>query len=110
MAELADAADSKSADLRVLGVRLPLPAPMLRIPSPLPQASPAGSIGLLLTTRVAHVFHAGHLQIGMLTSTRFVFFVRLALLFVRCRAVCDGARYGAGVSDVIGKRHIGIVI
>ncbi len=27
MAELADAADSKSADLRVLGVRLPLPAP-----------------------------------------------------------------------------------
>ncbi len=28
MAELADAADSKSADLRVLGVRLPLPAPM----------------------------------------------------------------------------------
>ena len=29
MAELADAADSKSADLRVLGVRLPLPAPIL---------------------------------------------------------------------------------
>ena len=29
MAELADAADSKSADLRVLGVRLPLPAPAL---------------------------------------------------------------------------------
>ena len=29
MAELADAADSKSADLRVLGVRLPLPAPLL---------------------------------------------------------------------------------
>jgi hypothetical protein len=29
MAELADAADSKSADLRVLGVRLPLPAPPL---------------------------------------------------------------------------------
>ena len=28
MAELADAADSKSADLRVLGVRLPLPAPI----------------------------------------------------------------------------------
>jgi hypothetical protein len=28
MAELADAADSKSADLRVLGVRLPLPAPL----------------------------------------------------------------------------------
>jgi hypothetical protein len=27
MAELADAAGSKSADLRVLGVRLPLPAP-----------------------------------------------------------------------------------
>jgi hypothetical protein len=27
MAELADAADSKSADLRVLGVQLPLPAP-----------------------------------------------------------------------------------
>ncbi len=27
MAELADAADSKSADLRVLGVRFPLPAP-----------------------------------------------------------------------------------
>jgi hypothetical protein len=31
MAELADAADSKSADLRVLGVRLPLPAPSLLI-------------------------------------------------------------------------------
>jgi hypothetical protein len=31
MAELADAADSKSADLRVLGVRLPLPAPLLYI-------------------------------------------------------------------------------
>ena len=30
MAELADAADSKSADLRVLGVRLPLPAPSER--------------------------------------------------------------------------------
>jgi hypothetical protein len=30
MAELADAADSKSADLRVLGVRLPLPAPTLK--------------------------------------------------------------------------------
>ena len=30
MAELADAADSKSADLRVLGVRLPLPAPALQ--------------------------------------------------------------------------------
>jgi hypothetical protein len=29
MAELADAADSKSADLRVLGVQLPLPAPRL---------------------------------------------------------------------------------
>ena len=29
MAELADAADSKFADLRVLGVRLPLPAPTL---------------------------------------------------------------------------------
>src|SRR3954454_14939951 len=29
MAELADAEDSKSADLRVLGVRLPLPAPAL---------------------------------------------------------------------------------
>jgi hypothetical protein len=29
MAELADAADSKSADLRVLGVRLPLPAPKM---------------------------------------------------------------------------------
>jgi hypothetical protein len=28
MAELADAADSKSADLRVLGVRLPLSAPV----------------------------------------------------------------------------------
>jgi hypothetical protein len=27
MAELADAADSKSADLRVMGVRFPLPAP-----------------------------------------------------------------------------------
>jgi hypothetical protein len=32
MAELADAADSKSADLRVLGVRLPLPAPALKSP------------------------------------------------------------------------------
>ncbi len=31
MAELADAADSKSADLRVLGVRLPLPAPALTL-------------------------------------------------------------------------------
>ena len=31
MAELADAADSKSADLRVLGVRLPLPAPYVQI-------------------------------------------------------------------------------
>src|ERR1043166_1750856 len=31
MAELADAADSKSAGLRPLGVRLPLPAPMLPI-------------------------------------------------------------------------------
>src|SRR5579862_3943470 len=31
MAELADAADSKSADLRVLGVRLPLPAPELTL-------------------------------------------------------------------------------
>jgi hypothetical protein len=30
MAELADAADSKSADLRVLGVRLPLPAPSVQ--------------------------------------------------------------------------------
>ena len=30
-AELADAADSKSADLRVLGVRLPLPAPTFSI-------------------------------------------------------------------------------
>ena len=29
MAELADAADSKSAGLRPLGVRLPLPAPAL---------------------------------------------------------------------------------
>jgi hypothetical protein len=29
MAELADAADSKSAGLRPLGVRLPLPAPLL---------------------------------------------------------------------------------
>ena len=29
MAELADAADSKSAGLRPLGVRLPLPAPVL---------------------------------------------------------------------------------
>ena len=29
MAELADAADSKSAGLRPLGVRLPLPAPMI---------------------------------------------------------------------------------
>ena len=29
MAELADAADSKSADLRVMGVRPPLPAPEL---------------------------------------------------------------------------------
>ncbi len=32
MAELADAADSKSADLRVLGVRLPLPAPTPKSP------------------------------------------------------------------------------
>jgi hypothetical protein len=32
MAELADAADSKSADLRVLGVQLPLPAPIGRLP------------------------------------------------------------------------------
>ena len=31
MAELADAADSKSADLRVMGVRPPLPAPHIRI-------------------------------------------------------------------------------
>jgi hypothetical protein len=30
MAELADAADSKSADLRVLGVQLPLPAPLTK--------------------------------------------------------------------------------
>ena len=30
MAELADAADSKSADLRVMGVRPPLPAPVLK--------------------------------------------------------------------------------
>jgi hypothetical protein len=30
MAELADAADSKSADLRVLGVQLPLPAPTFK--------------------------------------------------------------------------------
>ncbi len=30
MAELADAADSKSAGLRPLGVRLPLPAPTER--------------------------------------------------------------------------------
>jgi hypothetical protein len=37
MAELADAADSKSADLRVLGVRLPLPAPaqIVRVFDPL---------------------------------------------------------------------------
>jgi hypothetical protein len=33
MAELADAADSKSADLRVLGVRLPLPAPAFKAAS-----------------------------------------------------------------------------
>ena len=31
MAELADAADSKSAGLRPLGVRLPLPAPNLAL-------------------------------------------------------------------------------
>src|SRR4051794_3684321 len=31
MAELADAADSKSADLRVMGVRFPLPAPRLLV-------------------------------------------------------------------------------
>ena len=31
MAELADAADSKSAGLRVLGVRLPLPAPFILV-------------------------------------------------------------------------------
>ena len=30
MAELADAADSKSADLRVMGVRPPLPAPIIK--------------------------------------------------------------------------------
>jgi hypothetical protein len=34
MAELADAADSKSADLRVLGVRLPLPAPRISFVDP----------------------------------------------------------------------------
>ena len=34
MAELADAADSKSADLRVLGVRLPLPAPLKSLIEP----------------------------------------------------------------------------
>ncbi len=36
MAELADAADSKSADLRVLGVRLPLPAPTFPVGSEVP--------------------------------------------------------------------------
>jgi len=30
MAELADAADSKSADRKVMGVRFPLPAPIIR--------------------------------------------------------------------------------
>src|SRR5258706_7541348 len=35
MAELADAADSKSAGLRPLGVRLPLPAPALRLLNPI---------------------------------------------------------------------------
>jgi hypothetical protein len=42
MAELADAADSKSAGLRPLGVRLPLPAPaakLLRIKH-LPESTP----------------------------------------------------------------------
>jgi Glycosyl hydrolase family 36 C-terminal domain len=39
MAELADAADSKSADLRVLGVRLPLPAPFAILVLPNPSAS-----------------------------------------------------------------------
>src|SRR5512146_2618987 len=39
MAELADAADSKSAGLRPLGVQLPLPAPQL----PLPATPPPGT-------------------------------------------------------------------
>ena len=33
MAELADAAGSKSADLRVMGVQVPLPAPSLKAAS-----------------------------------------------------------------------------
>ena len=46
MAELADAADSKSAGLRPLGVRFPLPAPALNSPQStrwiLVERSPAG--------------------------------------------------------------------
>ena len=41
MAELADAADSKSADLRVLGVRLPLPAPNAILILPILPRSPS---------------------------------------------------------------------
>src|ERR1700723_3164209 len=45
MAELADAADSKSADLRVLGVRLPLPAPILKTHSRCDCRASASSVG-----------------------------------------------------------------
>ena len=41
MAELADAADSKSAGLRPLGVRLPLPAPALSLSPRHHPATPA---------------------------------------------------------------------
>ncbi len=43
MAELADAADSKSADLRVMGVRPPLPAPISSLLSVVRQAVPVGN-------------------------------------------------------------------
>ena len=46
MAELADAADSKSAGLRPLGVRLPLPAPALT-----PGAVPSVHLSALLIPR-----------------------------------------------------------
>src|ERR1700733_14666960 len=45
MEELADAADSKSADLRVLGVRLPLPAPILKTHSRCDCRASASSVG-----------------------------------------------------------------
>ena len=80
MAELADAADSKSAGLRPLGVRLPLPAPAssVHVEStqftfpllPMPLEMRSISTVLVPNSKVGFAFFVLPLQFDLLTSLR----------------------------------------